>query len=299
MKLLAALLVLALSAGSALAAAAKPYQLAPWKDELFQYPKILKEEDGGAYREVEYNRPRDLYARDVERGAKVDPKYVSLDPDSVQSDLTLDADGTKIRYYAVGKTDGGAKLIVVFLHGAGTGRASGVNDWIHGGNFNRIKNLAMRNDAVYLSPSFTDFDRKGAAEMKVLVLHTSALSPGAPVILACGSSGAQICWRLMRDPVVRPLVAGLILFDPKMTADDWRTAAALPANARIPIQIASSREDTIVGWRPALAAYRALRAAVPGYPVRYVLFSAGTHGLSLRMTDWRETINWMLGVKGG
>ena len=40
-----------------------------------------------------------------------------------------------------------------------------------------------------------------------------------------------------------------------------------------------------------------MKAAVPDYPIRYVLFSAGTHGLSLRMTDWRATLNWMLRVK--
>ena len=31
-------------------------------------------------------------------------------------------------------------------------------------------------------------------------------------------------------------------------------------------------------------------------PTGAVFFSAGTHGLSLRMLDWRTTLNWMLMV---
>ena len=40
----------------------------------------------GDYLEVEYDRPRDLDARDTVRGERVDPKYVSLDTDAVQAD---------------------------------------------------------------------------------------------------------------------------------------------------------------------------------------------------------------------
>ncbi len=66
--------------------AAAPFRLAPYKDELFAYQKILERGYGDAFLKVEYDRPRDLYARDVVDGEKVDPKYVSLDTDAVQAD---------------------------------------------------------------------------------------------------------------------------------------------------------------------------------------------------------------------
>jgi hypothetical protein len=290
----AALLAAALLATAA--RAAEPYRLAPFKDELFAYPRILDEAYGGAYREVEYSRPRDLDARDVERGVRVDPKYVDLATDAVQADLAVAIGGRTVKTYAVGRT-AGAKAIVVFVHGSKAGRATGVDDWIHGGNFNRIKNLMMRNDGLYLSPSFRDFAAKGAADVKGLVLHFAGLSPGAPVFLACGSLGARICWRLMRDPAVAALVGGLILFDPVMGKDDLAVAARLDPSQRVPILITGSREDVLVGWRRQRDLFRAMKKAVPDYPIRYVLFSAGTHGLSLRLTDWRETLNWMLAAR--
>ena len=71
----------------------------------------------------------------------------------------------------------------------------------------------MRNDGVYISASFSDFAKKGAAEIKALVLEQARLSPAAPVFLACGSAGGSICWRLVRDPEVKPLLGGLVFFD--------------------------------------------------------------------------------------
>ena len=90
-----------LSAADAKTPTAKPYQLAPYKDDLFQYANILDNQYNGDFLLVEYDRPRDLYARDVERGTKVDPKYVSLDTQAVESEQSLDAGGHTITYTSV------------------------------------------------------------------------------------------------------------------------------------------------------------------------------------------------------
>ncbi len=297
MRQVALLLVAAMAIAAP--AAAEPYRLAPYKDDLFAYPRILDEQYDGAYLEVEYDRPRDLDARDAVRGERVKPDYVSLDTDAAIADLSVRFGKRTIHYYAVGKVDGGAKAIVIFVHGLGTGRDTGVDDWIHGGNFNRIKNLMMRNDGVYLSPGFSNYGSTGAAEMRDLVLFASAQSPDAPVFLACGSMGARLCWRLVRDDAVRPLLGGLLLLDPVMDRDDMKFAAALDPGDRFPILITGSREDRRVGWKSQRDLFFAMKKEVPDYPIHYVLFSAGTHGLSWRMVDWRTTLNWMLEVGDG
>jgi hypothetical protein len=277
----------------------QPFRLAPYKDELFAYKRILESHRGGAYRKIEYDRPRDLHARDAVVGEKAEEEYVSLDTQAVEADMVLELGGTAIRYVGVGATGGGARVIVIFVHGRGTGRHSGVNDWIHGGNFNRIKNLMMRNGGLYLSPSFPDFREKGADTVATLLLHFAALSPGAPVFLACASWGGKICWRLVRDPDVAPLLSGLVFLDAEMD-DDFIEAAGQPAPAdRLPIHISNSMEDRIIGWTEQRRFFRTMKDTMPDYPIRFVLFSAGTHGISLRMTDWREALNWMLSVGDG
>jgi hypothetical protein len=292
---LAILLLLAASAGAAEA----PYRLAPYKDELFAYQKILESDYDGAYLKVEYDRLRDLYDRDEVAGEKVEPKYVSLDPQKVEADMVLDIGGATIRYVGVGATAGKAKAIVIFVHGRGTDRFSGTNDWIHGGNFNRIKNLMVLNGGAYLSPSFPDFDRKGTEAVASLVLHHAALSPKAPVFLACASWGAKICWRLVRDQDVGPLLGGLMLMDADTNESYQETAQQREPADRLPIHISNSMGDKIIGWRGQLKFFKNMKAAMPDYPIRFVLFSAGSHGISLRMTDWRVAINWMLSVRDG
>ena len=279
---------------------AAAYQFEPFKDELFGYINVLQTEYGGDFQFVDYDRPRDLYARDEIERQKVKPEYVDLATQAVQADLSIKVGGRKVEYTAVGQFEGGAKAIVIFIHGRGTDRTSGASDWIHGGNFNRIKNLMMRNGGLYIAADFSDFGKRGTAEMKALVLDQASRSPGAPVFLACGSWGGKICWRLIGDSETGPLVKGVLFLD---FGDGQRlrrgVPAKLPPERRPAINISNSMEDWIVGHKSQLDFFQRMKKEVPDYPIRFVLFDSGTHGISLRMTDWRQVLNWMLAVNGG
>ena len=121
---------------------------------------------GGDMRVIEYSKERDLYGRDKVVEKKAYDRFVSLEPDKVQRDLVLSGKG--VRYIGVGRIDGGARFIVIFLHGGGGGsRFQAVDDWLFGGNFNRLKNLVTRNDGVYLSP---DFNRRSAGMLGGVLL---------------------------------------------------------------------------------------------------------------------------------
>ena len=294
----AAILAIAFITTTAHASAA-PYQLEPFKDELFAYINVLQTEYGGDFQFVDYDRQRDLYDRDAVERQKVKPEYVDLATQAVQTDLTLKVGGRKVAYTAVGEVEGGARAIVIFLHGRGTDRSSGASDWIHGGNFNRVKNLMMRNGGLYIAADFSDFGKRGTAEMKALVLDQASRSPGAPVFLACGSWGGKICWRLIGDADTGPLVKGVLFLDSEMDPDFVARAAELPPEQRPAIHISNSMEDWVLGYKSQLAFFQRMKKEVPDYPIRFVLFDSGTHGISLRMTDWRQVLNWMLAVNGG
>ncbi len=227
---------------------------------------------------------------------RVKPEYIDLSTSAVQTERSLRVAGRKVEYTAVGKADGGARAIVLFIHGRGTNRSSGASDLIHGGNFNRVKNLMARNDGLYISADFSDFGRRGTAEMKALVLDQAARSPGAPIVLACGSWGGKICWRLVYDSETAPLIKGVLFLDSEMSSDFVARAAKLPPDRRPAIHISNSMEDWILGYKAQLAFFRRMKSEVPDYPIRFVLFDEGTHGISLRMTDWRKTLNWMFAV---
>lgn len=260
--------------------------LKPYKDELFAYPGILS--DQGAYRVVDYREARDIDRRDEVPERRVKAKYVSLGVRKAQKDLVLTTDaGEAVRHFAVGRAEG-ARFIVLYLHGQGGSRKQGVDDFTFGGNFNRIKNLAVANGGLYLSPDFPDFGEGGVGQVAALIRHYAARSPGAPVIVACGSMGGQLCWGLARSGASDKL-AGLMLLG-SMWDEQFRSSPAF--KRRVPVFFGHGSRDTVFPVEKQEAFFRSLGES---YPARFVRFETGTHGTPIRMTDWRDVLNWMLG----
>lgn len=287
-------LLVVLAAAVLTLAAAAPYRLAPWKDELFAYPAVTESSDNGDYIRVGYSKQRDLYQRDEIPERRAWSKYVSEVSQRVRP---YDGAGIRLKYIGMGRTEGGAAAVVIYVHGQGGDRFQGANQWTFGGNFNRVMNLMVRNGGAYLSPDFTDLHAAGTADIKALVLEQAARSPGAAIFVACGSQGGAICWGLAADPAVTPHLAGLLLLGSSHD-DAFLTSPVVKGDRPIPLYIGHGTEDPIFAWQDEVAFYEKLRKAKPGYPVRIVLFESGVHGTPIRMTDWRLTLNWMLAAGG-
>jgi len=262
--------------------------LKPFKDSLFAYPGLLSQADDGDFRAVDYREARDINQRDEVPERRVKAEYVRLAVRSAQKDLSVATPAGEIRHFAVGKTEGAA-AITVYLHGQGGNRRQGVDDFTFGGNFNRIKNLMWDNGGLYLSPDFSDFEARGVAEVAALLAHYAAKSPGAPIFVACGSMGGAICWGLANDRAIAAKLSGLLLLG-SFPSDGFAKSAAFARE--VPLFIGQGSRDTVFSVESQEAMYKRVRSN--GYPVRFVRFETGTHGTPIRMTDWRETLNWML-----
>lgn len=263
--------------------------LKPYKDDLFAYPGFLESRDDGAYRIVDYREMRDINGRDEVPERRAHARYVSLSVRRQQQNLSLDGTG----HVAVGRTEG-ARFITVYLHGQGGSRKQGVDDFTFGGNFNRIKNLMVDNGGLYLSPDLPDFGDAGAAAVAGLINHYANKSPQAPVFIACGSAGGALCHRLAKDGELVGRLGGLLLLG-SLWDDGYVRSAAF--RAKVPLFIGQGSRDKVFPVDRMEAFYRSVRAAAPGYPIRMVRFESGTHGTPIRMTDWRETLNWMLSAR--
>jgi len=283
---LLALILLAVPAGAA------GYRLKPWKDDLFKYPKVIETGSGGDYVKVEYVEQRDLYERDVVPEKKTKDEYVSLDVKSVEQDLVLSEGKVKVGFIAAGKVDGGAKAVVIYIHGRKGNRFQGANDWMFGGNFNRIKNLMVKNGGVYISPGFPDLGAKGKDQAQLIIDHYAKNSPGAPIFVACGSLGGKICWALAKDAEASKKISGMLLMG--STSDDGFLKSAAFKEKRFPIYFGHGTRDIVINWKSQLSFFQKIRKAAPDYPVKFALFDTGSHGTPIRMTDWRDTLNWML-----
>jgi hypothetical protein len=269
-------------------------QLAPFKDDLFAYPGILSSADNGDYLVVDYNELRDINQRDEEPERRVRRKYISLDVREVQKDLALRTDSGDIRHIVAGVTSG-ARFITLYIYGQGGSRKQGMDDYTFGGNFNRIKNLMAGNGGLYITPDFTEFGPVGSAQVKAVINHYAAQSPGAPVFVACGSMGGTICWELAQDPGLAKRLGGLLLLGSHW---DDRFLSSPAFKARVPVFFSQGSRDKVFTAEKQEAFYRSIRAAKAGYPARFVRFETGSHGTPIRMTDWRDVLNWMISVGG-
>jgi hypothetical protein len=273
-------------------------RLAPYKDDLFQYGTVLESKADGAFRVVDYDEMRDINGRDEVPERRAQRKYVSLKTKRVEDHLTYEAGGRTLKYVGAGATKGPARLIVIYLHGQNGTRYQGADDWTFGGNFNRVKNMTVAAGGAYLSPDFSDFEATGTAEIKALMQHYAARSPGAPIFVACGSYGGKLCWSLAQDPEAASMISGLILLGSLNDPGFLKTAAMKKGGRPIPIFLGHGSRDPIIDWKTQQAFFDQVRKKSPGYPIKFVLFQNGNHGTPIRMTDWRETLNWMLASGG-
>ena len=263
--------------------------LASFKDQLFGYPAILAEADGGRHVTVDYREARDINGRDDTPERRVKGKYVDLSVRRHQKDLVADTDVARIPHIVAGRTEG-ARFIVVYLYGQGGNRRQGMDDFTFGGNFNRLKNLAVRNGGLYLTTDFSDFGSTGARQVASLIGHYAARSPAAPVVVACGSMGGALCWRLADDAEIVPRLGGLVLL-----GSHWeeKFLASAGFRRRVPVFFGHGSNDRVFPVAQQEAFFRKLLKKSPDYPARFVRFETGSHGTPIRMTDWRRTLNWM------
>lgn len=274
------------------AGGASAQSLGAYKDKLFSYPKILEKNQNGSFLRLDYRVERDIDERDQIRGAKVRGFYVSMRGRKGQQDLSLNSGPGRIDYARTGQVRG-AQWIVVYLHGRGGDRSQGISDYNFGGNFNRLKNLAVRNRGLYLVPSINDFGVKGAREVAALIGHYAAQAPGAKIVLACGSMGGQICWQYLKGEVAVPALSGALML--ATHADNQFLASShLSANGRpLPIVFGHGTLDGAFSWEKTKALFDSIQVARSGYPVRMRLFNTGKHGTPIRMIDWRQELNWI------
>ncbi|WP_164924285.1 alpha/beta hydrolase [Sinorhizobium fredii] len=270
----------------AASAIAKPLQ--PYKDALFGYPAILREEDGGDFRVVDYQELRDINGRDQIPERRVKRAYLSLGVKSSQVNETLDLGGRSLDVTRIGP-DRGAAFTVIFVHGRGGDRRLGANDFSFGGNFNRLKNLAVGNGGAYYAPSIRSFDAAGVADIAALIRLAAERSGGRPVVLSCASMGSFICWGIARDQRATAALGGMMVMG-GVADPAFEESAAY--KARLPMFFSHGSNDSVYPAEAQVALYRSVRSK--NYPARFVLFETGSHGTPVRMTDWRDALNWIL-----
>lgn len=268
------------------------YQIKPYKDKIFKYRTPLASEDNGDFQILPYDPKRDINKRDEQPVRKVKGFYVSSKPKRHQQDLAITGNGKQLTHFAVGKINGGSQMTVIFLHGRDGSRHLGFDDDRFGGNFNRVKNLMFRNNGLYISADFSDFEEEGRKDIEALVSHYRPKTTGK-LVIACGSMGSFLCWRLMKNKTSNSMIDGYVIMGGFPDPSYLKTGKLNVPDGKKPIYMAHGGIDYVYSWKDSKRYYDTLRQSSPGYPIRLSVFDGGKHGTPVRMMDWRVALNWI------
>ncbi|MDQ0453843.1 alpha/beta hydrolase [Rhizobium paknamense] len=284
-----ALLCLATTGLCLAGAPASAANLMPFKDDLFSGQTVLESRDNGDFQIIDYQEMRDINGRDQIPERRVKAPYVSSGVRKYQKDETLDLGAAgKLDVTRTGPADGAA-FTVIFIHGRGGDRRLGSDDYKFGGNFNRLKNLAVENGGTYYAPTVRSFDKMGVDQIAALIEQAHNRSGGKPVVLACASMGSFICWGMTREEQAVRALSGMAIMG-GATDPNFTTSAAF--RAKLPIWFTHGSRDNVYAAGDQTGLYERLHRG--GYPTKFTLFLTGTHGTPVRMTDWRAVLNWLL-----
>ncbi|MBS0258217.1 MAG: alpha/beta hydrolase [Proteobacteria bacterium] len=262
--------------------------LRPFKDELFSAQTVLSTADGGASEVIDYQEMRDINGRDEVPERRVKRQYVDMTPKKAQALETMSVEGRALEVGRVGPASGQA-FTVIFIHGRGGDRRLGMNDYTFGGNFNRLKNLAVANGGTYYVPSVRSFDENGVADVAALIADAAKKSGGKPVILTCASMGSFICYGISRDKTAFANLKGMAILGGAVDPDFPKSAFA---RAKKPVWFTHGSADKVYSADQQATIFRSLLKA--GEPARFTRYESGSHGTPVRMTDWRVVLNWIL-----
>ena len=265
-------------------------ELTPFKDAEFAYPGYVGDASNLLDLTVDYQELRDINGRDAVPELRVKGQWISTGVRKQAKDLKIETSLGPLRTMATGKQEA-ASFIVVFLHGKGGTRELGQNDLRFGGNFNRVRNLAVKNGGLYVTVDFSNFGDKGASEVSAVTQYFLSASPGAKFVLACGSMGGFVCHRLVKDPAIASRLSGVMFMG---SFPDASFAASVPVKSGMPVFIGHGTNDKSSPLAAMETFAAKLRVAGGKNNVMVHRFNTGSHGTPIRMTDWKLVLNWML-----
>ncbi|MCH1765545.1 alpha/beta hydrolase [Brucella abortus] len=110
-----------------------------------------------------------------------------------------------------------------------------------------------------------------------------------------GRRGGTLCWRIAANEKAGGALAGLILLG---SLWDEVFSNHRPSNGVCRFFFGHGSRDPVFAIDKQKGFYREIRKRAPGYPVQFRRFESGNHGTPIRMSDWREMLNWILAKQG-
>ncbi len=249
----------------------------------------IEQRNKGSYKRYRWDEMEDVNGRDAIPGVAAKPERIDLEASKKQNAIKIKYSEGEIDTYEIGNPKE-AKFATIFIHGANGSKELGANDLSFGGNFNRLKSLATRNNGVYYSPS-VELPTSKPKDMFELVKHIKRNSPNAKIVFICGSAGARVCWSVAHDAETSKNLSGLIFVGGARDDYDYQNTDAF--KMRLPLIFSHGSKDSLVPVQTYINQYEAILKVDSKYPVRMEIFEGGKHGTPMRNIDYKESLDWI------
>lgn len=267
------------------------YKLKSFKDELFNRKwDIIENKYNWDYKVISYSQKRDLEERDEISVDKVWDEYVKIISKKDRKDIR-EFDMEYIQTKNNKTNNDNIKYIVLYFHWMAWNKTWWAKDYTFWWNFNRIQNLAIENQMVYISPTLKDFNNKWVKDIYELIKRKQNEFRNAKIILTAGSSWWTLLWNLVNinNWELTKDIRGIMLLG---SVIDYNFNNVL--ENRIPIYIAHWNRDSSISYKEKEIYYNQIKKIIKDYPIKVEIFDRWIHWTPIRMLDWRKSINWIL-----
>lgn len=262
-----------------------------FKDDLFSYRNILYSKYNKEYNLIEYSEEIDIEDRDEIDVDKVYEKYINRNIFEYREEKSFYIYNKELKYWEIKKDNIKNKeieYIIFYFHWMWWNRHQWINDETFWWNFNRIQNLMIKNNWIYISNDFSDFYDRWSEEMLFLIKEKKKQYPNSKIILSWASSWGTLLWNIIKKD--SSLINGIILM---WSVVDKHIENIIKYN-KIPIYISHWTKDSQIRYEWKEDFYKYIKSIDNNYPILIDIFQDWVHWTPIRMTDWKRAINFII-----
>jgi hypothetical protein len=249
----------------------------------------LKSEYNWEIELIDYSVFRDIEERDIIDVEKVADEYIELIPEWYRNLKNYEWDNWIKQYWEVknsGIKDEEIKIITIYFYWLNWNINQWINDYRFWWNFNRIQNLMIRNNWIYITTEFTNFNDKWVSDISYLIDKLNKKYINAEIIISWASSGWALIWNILEEERLKKIVKWVLLIGSTIDMD-------YKIDNLIPIYIWHWTKDRNIPYLTKYDFYNKLKEEKQNYPIKIEFFNWWIHWTPIRMINWLDAINWI------
>lgn len=268
------------------------FQLNWFKDEIFWDRQILEIKLNWSWKMIDYSQKKYINDRDKIAWEIVKDEFIDMKVEKFIEKNSFEIEKwKKFEYYELkdkSKDNESKEVIVIYLHWHWWNKAQWMNDKSFWWNFNRLKNLILENNWIYITTDVDLWLNESLVWHILLIEKLKSEYKNAKIIIAWASNWWVFLWHLLNSSRINKFIDWAIFL---WTILDNSKSYNFMIQNWIPLYIWH--------WTHDFNPYKEKEEFIKIFNEQWwmwqvEIFKNWVHWTPIRMIDWKETINWIL-----